>query len=106
MPDIMRSLDEALRREKPVLATRFAPLTDDLIQTLAVSAPRSAKKRLMQAYAKAARRAGVERKRRSIQLTAEDFSWEAVPPIAGAPTKPGYRVVHVVIDQDALSRLH
>lgn len=54
MPDIVRSVDRAVRRERPRLCEFFLPLDDRVIDALAAQSPRQLRRVLMLAYAEAA----------------------------------------------------
>lgn len=54
MPDIVRSVDRAIRLERPRLGRIFLPLGDRAIDALAAQSPRQLRRVLMLAYAEAA----------------------------------------------------
>lgn len=50
MPAVIRSIDAGLRRDKPELASRFEPLSEQLIQRVQVQPPRAIRRQLKAAY--------------------------------------------------------
>lgn len=57
MPGIVRSVDARLRRDRPALAQRIAPLPDAVVEALCESTPREVRSILQKAMARAAMRA-------------------------------------------------
>jgi hypothetical protein len=54
MPAVIRSVDAAIRRQRPKLGKLFAPLSPEVIGALTVQSPRQLHAGLMQMYAAAA----------------------------------------------------
>lgn len=107
MPMIVKSVDAGIRSGKPGIDKHFAPLSEEVINALAVEAPRAIKKTLRSAYAKAARGTSRLKPNEKRALTLEHFG---KPPQPISPNAKAKKVKHepplFVIDAGPFFRIH